>query len=103
MDDEKHEMKEPPLGVGENFVELPSNRAFAGRVSLALDVGGILKQGQHAVLAVLGESVQVEKFVVGGRGIDFEIAGVNDDAERCMDRRAPRSPPGCASREWDER
>ena len=30
--------------------------------------------------------MQVEKFVVGGRGIDFEIAGVNDDAERRVDR-----------------
>ncbi len=30
--------------------------------------------------------MQVEKLVVGGRGIDFEIAGVNDDAERRVDR-----------------
>ncbi len=75
-------MKSRRLGVGENFVELAANRALAGRVAFALDVGGILKQRQHAVLAVLGEGVQVEKFVVGGRGIDFEIAGVNDDAER---------------------
>ena len=29
--------------------------------------------------------MQVEKFVVGGRGIDFEIAGVDDDAERSVD------------------
>ena len=26
--------------------------------------------------------MQIEELVVGGRGIDFEIAGVNDDAER---------------------
>ena len=38
------------LGVGEDFVELAADGALAGRVSLALDVGGILKQGQHAVL-----------------------------------------------------
>ena len=73
------------FGVGENFVELAADGALAGRVSLALDVGGILKQRQHAVLAVFGEGVQVEEFVVGGRGIDFEIAGVNDDAERRVD------------------
>ncbi len=28
--------------------------------------------------------MQVEELVVGGRGIDFEIAGVNDDAERAV-------------------
>ncbi len=28
--------------------------------------------------------MQVEKFVVGGSGIDFEIASVNDDAERSV-------------------
>ena len=74
------------LGVGENFVELAAHGALAGRVSLALDVGGILKQRQHAFFAVLGEGVQVEKFVVGRRGIDFEVAGVNDHAERRVDR-----------------
>ena len=73
------------LGVGEDFVELAANSALAGRVSLALDVGGILKQGEDAVLAVFGEGVQVEKFVVGGSGIDLEIAGVDDDAERSVD------------------
>ena len=30
--------------------------------------------------------MQIEEPVVGGRGIDFEIAGVNDDAERRVDR-----------------
>ena len=77
--------EEPALGVGENFVELAADGAFAGRVSLALDVGGILKQREHAFFAVFGEGVQVEELVVGGRGIDFEIAGVDDDAERRVD------------------
>ena len=38
------------LGVGEDFVKLAADGALAGRVSLALDVGGILKQRQHALL-----------------------------------------------------
>ena len=78
--------KKAALGVGEDFVELAADGALAGRVSLALDVGGILKQGQHARFAVFGEGVQVEKFVVGGCGINLEIASVNDDAERRVDR-----------------
>ena len=35
--------KQAALGVGENFVEFAADRALAGCVSLALDVGGILK------------------------------------------------------------
>ena len=66
------------LGMGENFVELAAYRALARRVSFALDVGGILKQRQDAAFAVFGESMQVEEFVVGRRGIDFEIAGVDE-------------------------
>ena len=74
------------LGVGENFVELASDSALAGCVSLALDVGGILKQGEDAAFAVFGKGMKVEEFVVGGRGIDFEIASVDDNAEGSMDR-----------------
>ena len=72
--------------MGENFVELAPDGALAGRVSLALDVGGILKQGEHALFAVLGEGVQIEKPVIGGRGIDFEIARMDHDPQRCMNR-----------------
>ena len=76
--------KQPPLGVGEDFVELAAHGALAGRVSLALDVGGILKQRQHALFAVFGKGVQIEELVVSGSGIDFEIAGMNDDAQRSV-------------------
>ena len=68
--------------MGENFVELAADGALTGRIALALDVGGILKQREDAGFAVFGEGVQVEEMVVGGRGIDFEIAGVDDDSER---------------------
>ena len=77
--------EQPALGVGEDFIELAADGALAGGVSLALDVGGILKQREHALFAVFGEGVQVEEFVVGGRGVDFEIAGMDDDAERSVD------------------
>jgi len=77
--------EETALGVGENFVEFASDSALAGSVSLALDVGGVLKQGEDAAFAVFGKGVQVEKFVVGGGGIDFEIPSVDDDAERSVE------------------
>ena len=38
------------LGARENFVELAADGALAGRVAFALDVGGILKQREHAFL-----------------------------------------------------
>ncbi len=78
--------EQPPLGLRENFIKLPAHRALARRVSFALNVGRILKQRQDALFAVFGEGVQIEKMVVGGRGIDFEIAGMNDDAQWSVNR-----------------
>src|ERR1700733_538370 len=72
--------------MGENLVKLAPHGALTGRVTFALDVGGILKQRQDALFAVFGENVQVEQMVVGRRGIDFEVAGVNDHAQRSMNR-----------------
>ena len=74
--------EQPPLGAREDFVELAAHRALARRVALALDVGRVLQQREHALFAVFGKGVQIEEPVVGRRGIDFEVAGVNDDAQR---------------------
>ena len=73
------------LGARENLLKARAHRAFARRVAAALDVGRILKQRQHAFLAVFGEGVQIEEPVVGGRGINLEVAGVDQDAERRVD------------------
>src|SRR5581483_8543082 len=70
--------------AGKNFVELAAYGALAGRVPGALDVGGILKEREDAFFAVLGETVQVEEAIVRGSGINFEIAGMNDDPERSV-------------------
>ena len=74
--------EQPALGGGENLLELRADGALARRVALALDVGGILKQRQHAFLAVFGKGVQIEEPVVGGRGIDLEVARMNQRAQR---------------------
>jgi len=71
--------------MGEDFIKLAADCALARRVTPAFDVGGILKQRKHAFFAVFGEGVEVEELVVGGRGVHFEIAGVNDYAEGAMD------------------
>src|ERR1700739_4280642 len=72
-------------GLRKDLVQAGNDGAFAGGVAGALDVGGILEKGEHAAFAVFGEGVQVESLVVEGREIDFEVAGMNDDADRRFD------------------
>src|SRR3954454_13493249 len=69
----------------EDFLELGADSAFAGCVSAALDVGGILKEREHTFFAVFGEGVQVKELIVGGSGIYFEVASVNDHANGRVD------------------
>jgi hypothetical protein len=73
------------FGARKDFVEAGNDGALAGRVAGALDVGGVLQQGEDAALAVFGEGVQVEGVAVDGREIDFEVAGVDDDADGGFD------------------
>ena len=82
---------QPPLGAIKDFVQARAHGAFAFGVARPVDVGGVGHQQQHAALAVFGEGVQIERLVVGGRGIHLEIAGVNDDAERRGDRQRHRT------------
>ncbi len=73
--------EEPAAGVSKDFFELGTYGALAGGEAGALHVSRILQQGQHALLAVFGKGVQVEEFIVSRCGIDFEVAGVDDDAQ----------------------
>jgi hypothetical protein len=68
-----------------HLFKLAANRALTRRVAFALDVGGILQQRQYPLFAVLGETVQVEEAVVGGRRVNFEVAGMQHDTERRVD------------------
>ena len=70
-----------PLAAIEDLLHARPHRALALGVAVAVAVGRIGKQQQHAALAVVGQRMQVEQFVVGGGGIHLEIAGVDDDAE----------------------
>src|ERR1035441_1232719 len=74
--------KQSPLGAGENLLESRPHGAFAGRVTAALHVGGILKERRHSLLAVFGKGMQIEEPIVRRCGIDFEVAGVDYGAER---------------------
>src|SRR5215831_3745488 len=78
--------EQAPVGAGEDLVKASPHGALAGRVTAALGVGGILQQSQHVLFfAVFGKGVQIEQAIVGGSRIDFEIAGVNQHAQRSVD------------------
>ena len=68
-------------GAGEDLFEAGADGAFAFAIAGALDVGGVAHQEEDAALAVFGEGMKVEVFVVDGGLVDFEVGGVDDDAE----------------------
>ena len=72
----------PALGAVEDLLHARADGALRFGVAGPVRIGGIREQQQHAALAVIGQRVQVEQLVVGGRGVHLEIAGVDDDAER---------------------
>jgi hypothetical protein len=53
--------------------------------ALAIDVGAVAEQRQHALAAELGEAMEVEELSVERRLVDLEVAGVDEDAERRVD------------------
>src|SRR6266567_2947619 len=74
--------EQPSFGAGKNLIEFAADGAFAGGVATALNVGRILQKCEYAFFAVLGKGMKIEKTIVGGGGIYFEIASVNDHTER---------------------
>src|ERR1043166_2852605 len=70
----------------EDRLEIPPDLALGRRVAFALDVGRVGKQQQDAFLSVGGELLKVEVLAAHRRLVDLEVAGVNDDACRRLDR-----------------
>ena len=93
MEDEKQLKKSFFLACGEDLVEARADGVFAGGEAGAVDVGGVLQQAEHALLAEVGEGLQVEGVAVGRGEIDLEVAGVEDDADGGVDGERRRSRP----------
>ena len=85
MEEEKQLKKSFFLVLREDLVQARDDGPLAGRIAGALHVGRVLQQRQHAALAVFGEGMQVESLVVERREVDFEVAGMDDDADRGLD------------------
>ena len=65
------------VAVAELLVQVPGDGVLAGGDAGALDVGGVGKQRQNALLAQLAEPCQIGH-AVGGAGVDLEVAGEDD-------------------------
>ena len=59
-------------------------------VAVALDIGRVTHQCEHALLAQLTEPRQVDHLAGYRRRVDLEVAGVDDHAERRRDRQRYR-------------
>ena len=70
------------VGAGEQLLERVDDLDLRAGEALAIDVGAVGEQRQHALRAELGEAVQVEVLAVDRRLIDLEVAGVDDRAGR---------------------
>ena len=77
--------EEALLGGSEDVVEAGDDGLFAGGEAGAVDVGGVLEEAEDALLAEVGEGLEVEGMAVGGGEIDLEVAGVEDDADGGVD------------------
>ena len=65
---------DPLLAVLELPVEVVRHAHLRGGVALALHVGGVAQQRQHAPVAQLAEAGQVHHALAGG-GVDLEVSG----------------------------
>ena len=100
MLDENGRDHELALRAGEELLERVDDLDLGPGESLAIDVGAVGEERQHALRAELGEAVQVEVLAVDRRLIDLEVAGVDDDADRRRD--GQRHAVGHAVRDADE-
>ena len=72
--------QEPLLGPVEDVLEPGPDGSLGFGVTWAVGVSGVGQKQKDTTLAVVGEGMEVKEFVVGGGGIDLEIAGVDDHA-----------------------
>ncbi len=85
MLDEKARDHQLALGAGENLLERLDDVDLGSGEALAIDVGAVGEERQHALGAELGEAVQVEVLAVDRRLVDLEVAGEEHHADRAGD------------------
>ena len=81
---------DPAFRRSEDRFEAIIDRAFRRRISGVFRIRAVGEKRQHALIAVGGQSVQVEQLSIDRRRIDFEVASVNDCAGGSLDRECER-------------
>ncbi len=74
------------LRLRKDLVQTRAHSALRGRIAPAIHVRGVLQQAEHALLAQLGERVQVEGLAIRRGEVDLEVAGVHNQPDRRVDR-----------------
>src|SRR5262245_37158045 len=74
-----------PFGAGEDLLERILDVHLRTGIAAAVDVRAVAEQREHALGAALADAMQVERLAGKRRLIDFEIAGVNQNALRRPD------------------
>ena len=72
--------------AGELTVEAVGDAALRGRKARTLDICRIAQEGKHALIAELTEARQIDHAVLR-HGVDFEVAGEDQRADRRFDRK----------------
>jgi len=75
----------PSLCTLEQLFKAAAYGALGTSETGALCVGGVCHQRQHPTASQLAEPCQVDDLIVNGRKVYLKVAGMDDDACRCMD------------------
>jgi hypothetical protein len=95
--------EETLLGGSEDVVETGDDGLFAGGEAGAVNVGGVLKEEEDALLAEVGEGLEIEGVAVGRGEIDLEVAGVDDDADGGVDGEGDAVDEGVRDADGEDR
>ena len=77
---------DPTLSLGDMAIQMGEHRTLRRTEARQLSVGGVGKQTQHTLLAVMGKTGDVEVLAVHRSVVELEVTGENDHASRSCDR-----------------
>ena len=82
--------------LGEQIIKGLADLQLTHGVAGAFHVGGFTQEGQHTLLAVLREGLQVCDLSVNGRVVHLEVAAADHRSRRAGDRDGARAGDGVA-------
>ena len=80
--------KHPTFGGADNFFDVGGYILFTLAVSGALCVSAVRNQQHRALVANVGQALELAEFAVCGKGVQLEISGMHDIAHRSANNHA---------------